>query len=64
MKRDEIIALFDECEEIVAKIRTDEDYATGVLINLSRKAESGEVAAAIKVGMIAGLLEEEGEMKK
>ena len=64
MKREKIIALLDECEEIVVKIGNDEDYATGVLINLSKKAERGEVAAAIKVGMIAGLLEEEGEIKK
>ena len=33
----------------------------GVLFNLGKKAESGDVPAAIKVGMIAALLEEEGE---
>lgn len=64
MKKEEIVSLVDECVEIVKKIKTDEDYATGVLINLGKKAEKGDVAAAIKVGMIAGLLEEEeGELK-
>ena len=63
MKKEEIISLVDECVEIVKKIKTDEDYATGVFINLGKKAEKGDVAAAIKVGMIAGLLEEEGELK-
>ena len=58
MRRQEIIALLDECELVVEKIKDDEDYATGVLINLGKKAERGDVSSAIKVGMIAGLLEE------
>lgn len=61
MKKEEIINLIDECEEIVKKCGADEDYATGVLFNLGRQAEKGNVIAAIKVGIIAGLLEEEGE---
>lgn len=58
MKRQEIIDLIDECELIVEKIKDDEDYATGVLINLGNKAERGDISSAIKVGMITGLLEE------
>lgn len=63
MKKEEIVSLVDECVEIVKKSKTDEDYATGVLINLGKKVEKGDVAAVIKAGMIAGLLEEEGELK-
>lgn len=37
MRRQEIIALLDECELVVEKIKDDEDYATGVLINLGKK---------------------------
>ena len=32
LKREEIIALLDECEEIVVKIGKDEDYATGGVV--------------------------------
>lgn len=58
MKKEEIIDLIDECELIVEKIKDDEDYATGVLINLGKKAEKGDISSAIKVGIIAGLLVE------
>lgn len=58
MKKEEIIAIIDECEEILVKINADEDYATGVLINLERMVEKGDVLSAVKLAVIAAFLVE------
>jgi len=65
MKKEEIIALIDECEETVKKCLEDEGYAMEVVLKCNRKAEQGDVKFAVKLAVIVALMEEpeEGEDK-
>lgn len=56
-KREKIIRIFDECKDELEKIK-DENYKTGILINLSQKAEEGDIKSIIKLVFLTDLLEE------
>ena len=59
MKKEELISLIDECEDLIKKMFNDEELAIVTLADLKSKAEEGNARAVIKVGIIAGLLEDE-----
>ena len=65
MKKEEIIALIDECEEAAKKCVEDEDYAMAFAIKCNRKVEQGDVKFAVKLAVTLALTEEleEGEDK-
>lgn len=63
MKKEQIISLIDECEDIVNKCLENNDYATGVFFNLGLKAEMGNIEAVLKIGIITALSEEKGLLK-
>lgn len=56
-KREKIIRIFDEFKDELEKIK-DENYKTGILINLSQKAEEGDLKSLIKLVFLTDLLEE------
>ena len=59
MKKEKIIELIDECEELIIKCLEDENYATGLLVNLGKKAEKGDIESSLKAVIIVALMEEE-----
>ena len=56
-KRESIIRIFDELKGELEKMK-DENYLTGLVINLSVKAEKNDVDSLIKLSFITKILEE------
>lgn len=55
MNKEKLLALYEECEVMLERMKTDEDYKIGVFYNLGRIAEKGDAISVLKLGIIAVL---------